>query len=111
MVADAISTDQSVNGFYSEVSRCWGLFALQPDRTQCIYGKRVAEKRYPASQLGQAQRVPLERGHYFDGDYTRIAAVGRQIRNQDKCKSLSLFFSKLFVYAPSPKTMFAFNSM
>jgi type IV secretory pathway VirJ component len=49
---------------------------LPLDRTQCIYGKEEAEDRESsctAPELGSAQRVELEGGHHFDGDYAKAA--------------------------------------
>jgi type IV secretory pathway VirJ component len=52
------------------------LHQLPLDRTQCIYGRDEAddnETSCTASELGGAQRVALEGGHHFDGDYSKAA--------------------------------------
>lgn len=52
------------------------LHQLPLDRTQCIYGTEEAqdnETSCTAPELGQAQRVALEGGHHFDGDYGKAA--------------------------------------
>jgi type IV secretory pathway VirJ component len=49
---------------------------LPLDRTQCIYGQEEADDRETsctAPELGDAQRVALEGGHHFDGDYSKAA--------------------------------------
>ncbi|ANY77138.1 hypothetical protein BB934_01980 [Microvirga ossetica] len=58
---------------------------LPLDRTQCIYGKEDAEDNETsctAPELGQAQRIALEGGHHFDGDYTKAAeAIWARLQN------------------------------
>jgi type IV secretory pathway VirJ component len=58
---------------------------LPLDRTQCIYGKEEAEDNETsctAPELGHAQRVALEGGHHFDGDYTKAAeAIWARLQN------------------------------
>jgi type IV secretory pathway VirJ component len=58
---------------------------LPLDRTQCIYGKEEAEDNETsctAPELGQAQRIALEGGHHFDGDYTKAAeAIWARLQN------------------------------
>ncbi|EIM27843.1 virulence factor family protein [Microvirga lotononidis] len=52
------------------------LHQLPLDRTQCIYGREEAddnETSCTAPELGGAQRVALEGGHHFDGDYGKAA--------------------------------------
>jgi type IV secretory pathway VirJ component len=52
------------------------LHQLPLDRTQCIYGKEEAEDdetSCTAAELGEAQRIALEGGHHFDGDYSQAA--------------------------------------
>jgi type IV secretory pathway VirJ component len=52
------------------------LHNLPLDRTQCIYGKDEAEDgdtSCTAPEIEGAQRVALEGGHHFDGDYTKAA--------------------------------------
>jgi type IV secretory pathway VirJ component len=52
------------------------LHQLPLDRTQCIYGTEEAddnETSCTAPELGEAQRVALEGGHHFDGDYSKAA--------------------------------------
>ncbi|MFD2252585.1 type IV secretory pathway VirJ component [Pseudochelatococcus lubricantis] len=54
------------------------LAGLPLDRTQCIYGKEDADSgdtSCTAAELGPAQRVPLEGGHHFDGDYAHLAEL------------------------------------
>jgi type IV secretory pathway VirJ component len=53
-----------------------GLVRLPMDRTQCIYGKEDADDKETsciAPELDRAQRISLEGGHHFDGDYTVVA--------------------------------------
>jgi type IV secretory pathway VirJ component len=52
------------------------LHQLPLDRTQCIYGKEEAEDNETsctAPELGVAERVALQGGHHFDGDYSKAA--------------------------------------
>jgi len=52
------------------------LHQLPLDRTQCIYGKEEAldgDTSCTLPELGPAQRIALEGGHHFDGDYTKAA--------------------------------------
>jgi type IV secretory pathway VirJ component len=52
------------------------LHQLPLDRTQCIYGREEAEDdetSCTAAELGEAQRIALEGGHHFDGDYSQAA--------------------------------------
>lgn len=52
------------------------LSQLPLDRTQCIYGQEEAEDNETsciAPALEPAQRIALEGGHHFDGDYTKAA--------------------------------------
>jgi len=52
------------------------LHNLPLDRTQCIYGKEEAEdgdSSCTAPEIEGAQRIPLEGGHHFDGDYSKAA--------------------------------------
>ncbi len=49
---------------------------LPLDRTQCIYGKDEADENETsctAPELGEAERIALEGGHHFDGDYSKAA--------------------------------------
>ncbi|MBB4040109.1 type IV secretory pathway VirJ component [Microvirga flocculans] len=49
---------------------------LPLERTQCIYGKDEAENdetSCTAPEMESAERVALEGGHHFDGDYTKAA--------------------------------------
>jgi type IV secretory pathway VirJ component len=49
---------------------------LPLDRTQCIYGKDEAEDdetSCTAPELGQAERIALDGGHHFDGEYAKAA--------------------------------------
>jgi type IV secretory pathway VirJ component len=65
------------------------LHQLPLDRTQCIYGKEEAkdnETSCTAPELGQAQRIALEGGHHFDGDYSKAA---EQIWERMQGKSLT----------------------
>ncbi|WP_052955005.1 AcvB/VirJ family lysyl-phosphatidylglycerol hydrolase [Microvirga vignae] len=61
------------------------LAQLPLERTQCIYGKDEAEDNETsctAPELGQAQRIALEGGHHFDGDYTKAAeAIWARLQN------------------------------
>jgi type IV secretory pathway VirJ component len=61
---------------------------LPLDRTQCIYGKEEAEDNETsctAPELGQAERVALEGGHHFDGDYSKAAeAIWGRLRSNDR---------------------------
>ena len=60
------------------------LHQLPLDRTQCIYGTEEAqdnETSCTAPELGQAQRVALDGGHHFDGDYGKAAeAIWERLR-------------------------------
>ncbi|MBQ0823717.1 virulence factor family protein [Microvirga terrae] len=52
------------------------LHQLPLDRTQCIYGKEEAEDNETsctAPELGDTQRIELDGGHHFDGDYAKAA--------------------------------------
>lgn len=52
------------------------LSQLPQELTQCIYGKEEAldnETSCTAPELGAAERVALEGGHHFDGDYSKAA--------------------------------------
>ena len=52
------------------------LHQLPLDRTLCIYGREEAEDNETsctAPELGDAQRLALEGGHHFDGDYGKAA--------------------------------------
>ena len=61
------------------------LAQLPLDRTQCIYGKEEAENNETsciAPELGSAQRIALEGGHHFDGDYIKAAeAIWARLQN------------------------------
>jgi len=61
------------------------LHQLPLDRTQCIYGKEEAdddETSCTAPELGTAQRVALEGGHHFDGEYEKAAeAIWERLEN------------------------------
>lgn len=63
------------------------LHNLPLDRTQCIYGKEEAEDgdtSCTAPEIEGAQRVSLEGGHHFDGDYAKAAeAIWDRIQNRD----------------------------
>jgi type IV secretory pathway VirJ component len=56
---------------------------LPLERTQCIFGLEEAkenETSCTAPELGQAERVALEGGHHFDGDYSKAAeAIWRRM--------------------------------
>jgi type IV secretory pathway VirJ component len=62
------------------------LAQLPLNRTQCIYGKEEAEDgetSCTAPELAQAERLPLEGGHHFDGDYTKAAeAIWRRMQSE-----------------------------
>lgn len=64
------------------------LHQLPLDRTQCIYGKDEAEDHETsctAPELGEAQRVALDGGHHFDGDYTKAAeAIWERMKGGDR---------------------------
>jgi type IV secretory pathway VirJ component len=59
------------------------LHQLPLERTQCIYGADEAkenETSCTAPELGGAERVALEGGHHFDGDYSKAAeAIWRRL--------------------------------
>ncbi len=51
---------------------------LPLERTQCIFGKEDAEAgetSCTAPELGSAERIPLEGGHHFDGEYEQVATL------------------------------------
>jgi type IV secretory pathway VirJ component len=59
------------------------LHRLPLERTQCIYGvdeARENETSCTAPELGGAERIALEGGHHFDGDYSKAAeAIWRRL--------------------------------
>lgn len=61
------------------------LHNLPLDRTQCIYGREEAEDgdtSCTAPEIEGAQRIPLEGGHHFDGDYAKAAeAIWTRFQN------------------------------
>lgn len=64
------------------------LHQLPLDRTQCIYGKEEAddnETSCTAAELGQAERIALDGGHHFDGDYSKAAeAIWKHFRSNNQ---------------------------
>lgn len=64
------------------------LHQLPLDRTQCIYGKEEAddnETSCTAPELGAAERVSLDGGHHFDGDYRKAAeAIWRRFESNNQ---------------------------
>ncbi len=64
------------------------LHQLPLDRTQCIYGKEEAadnETSCTAAELGRAERIALDGGHHFDGDYSKAAeAIWRRFGSNNQ---------------------------
>ena len=76
--ADFEVTVEGFIGAASPESRPLGplLHQLPLERTQCIYGKEEAddhETSCTAPELDAAQRIALDGGHHFDGDYAKAA--------------------------------------
>jgi type IV secretory pathway VirJ component len=64
------------------------LHQLPLDRTQCIYGMEEAEDNETsctASELSGAERIALDGGHHFDGDYSKAAeAIWRRFESNNR---------------------------
>lgn len=82
-----VTVEGFVGGTTSESRPLAPILAQLPlNRTQCIYGKEEAEDgetSCTAPELSQAERLPLDGGHHFDGDYTKAAeAIWRRMQGE-----------------------------